>query len=574
MGSGPDEEQNLPDRESMSFDVVIVGAGVAGLSAAIRLRQLSLEHDFELSIVVLEKASEIGGHVLSGAIVDPAGLDQLFPDWRERDCPLATRVNKERLSFLTGKRRFALPKSLIPPVMRHDNCYVGSLGALTCWLGEQAAQLGVEIFPGYAGAELLFDQAGALKGVATPDQGLDRYGQQTSKFMRGMEILGRFTLVAEGARGALAEQIIQHYGLDKGRSPAKYAIGIKELWQVKNGVHQAGSVHHMAGWPLPQNVGGGSFIYHFGDDLVALGLVVHGDYKELRLSPFELLQKLKTHPCVGPLLKQGKRVGYGARTLSVGGWTSMPEPVFPGGLLIGCAAGLFNMARLKGVHTAMLSGLAAAEYCFRQSKEGEGAGQTAPCFEQALEEKGVSGELYEARYIKPLLGRFGSVFGSVAVFVGLWANALTRRGAIGRGVSAKRARKAPGSFYDRADRDFWVPASRKKQIRRVKPDGILTFDCASSLALAGVFHDDNQPAHLIFRDKARSLDNVKRFGFEPAQYYCPAGVYELRYDENGEAFIHISSTNCLHCKMCDIKDPANNIVWTTPPSGGPTYVDM
>ena len=364
MASLQSQERSAIKRETMSYDVVIVGAGVAGLSAAIRLRQWAIEHELDVSVVVLEKAAQVGAHILSGAIIDPVGLDQLLPDWRLMGAPLLTKVSDEQLSILTGQKSWPVPNFVLPAQMKHQDCYVGSLGALTRWLAEQAEKLGVEVYPGFAGAELLFDGQGALKGIATPDQGLDEDGQPTSSFVAGMELHGRITLVAEGARGFLAGQLIKHFHLDEGRSPAKYALGLKELWKVPSDLHRAGQVRHLVGWPFPRGAGGGGFLYHYAEDLVSVGLVVHADYQDPSLSPDDLFQTFKTHPAIRPLLEKGTRIGYGARVLSVGGEASLPKAVFPGGMLIGCAAGLFDMARLKGVDHAMLSGMVAAECCF------------------------------------------------------------------------------------------------------------------------------------------------------------------------------------------------------------------
>ena len=545
----------------MSYDVVIVGAGVAGLSAAIRLKQWASEHEQPLDVVVLEKGVEVGAHILSGAIIDPIGLDRLLPDWRKLGAPLKISVCDERLSFLSATKSINIPSKLLPRVVHHKECYVGSLGALTKWLGEQALSLGVEIFPGFAAAHCLYDEKGALKGVATPDQGLDKDGNPTSSFMRGVEILGRTTLIAEGARGFLAGQLIKRFHLDEGCSPAKYALGLKEVWQVPAELHRPGHVRHMTGWPLPRGVGGGGFLYHAGDNLVSLGMVVHADYKDPALSPFDLLQTLKTHPSIKPLLEGGKRIGYGARTLSVGGIDAMPQAVFPGGMLIGCSAGLFNMARLKGVHNAMLSGIAAAECCFASMGEGEHRTDMKICYQTALEQMGVLSELRAAANVKPLLARFGPLLGGGLAALDLWISQIFKK-------------SLPINLaWAKSDRALMGTDSPSQSIEQ-SYDGQLTFDKPSSLRLAGVFHDENQPAHLIFRDPAKQLRNVQHLALEPAQYYCPAGVYELRKDEHSNAYIDISPSNCLHCKMCDIKDPANNLIWTMPPSGGPTYVDM
>ena len=545
----------------MSFDVVIVGAGVAGLSAAIRLRQWSIEHEFDVSVVVLEKGAQVGAHILSGAIIDPVGLDQLLPQWRSMGAPLLTKVTNEQLSILSAHKNWVVPSFLLPRVMKQQNCYVGSLGALTSWLAKQAEVLGVEIYPGFAGAELLFDEQGGLKGVATPDQGLDEQGRPSDAFVPGMELHGRFTLVAEGARGFLAGQLIKHFHLHEGRVPAKYALGLKELWQVPGELHRAGEVRHMVGWPLPHRVGGGGFLYHYGDNLVSVGLVVHADYQDPALSPDDLFQSFKTHPSLRPLLAKGTRVGYGARVLSVGGEAAMPKAVFPGGMLIGCAAGLFDMARLKGVHNAMLSGMVAAECCFQQLGDGERPGDLALCYQTALAEKEIFAKLHAARNVKPLLSRFGLFVGGALSIMDLWIGSLFGKSIP---VSLRHGSSDRGALKGRG----------RVRHQPIDPDGVVSFDRSTSLALSGVSHDEAQPPHLHFRDPKKQLENLHQFGLEPAQFYCPAKVYEIRQNTQGEAYLHISSSNCLHCKMCDLKDPADNIIWDIPPSGGPIYVDM
>jgi electron-transferring-flavoprotein dehydrogenase len=555
----------MSERESMSFDVVIVGAGVAGLSVAIRLKQLSLENGHEISVVVLEKAVEVGAHVLSGAIIDPVGLDQLLPDWRENAAPLATKVCEEQLSLLTKTASIAVPSLFIPRLMKHQNCYVGSLGALTRWLGEQAASMGVEIYPGFAASELLYDEDGALKGVATPDQGLDSNNQPTDAFMRGMELLGRYTLIAEGARGYLAQQLIQQFDLDKGRSSAKYGLGIKELWQVPADLHRPGRVEHMVGWPLSSKATGGGFLYHYGDNLVSIGLVVHADYTNPALSPFDLFQTFKTHPSIRSLLEDGKRIGYGARAISEGGLQSVPRLAFAGGALIGCSAGLMNLPRLKGSHNAILSAMLAAQSCFEALQEGRSNDELTD-YQNRFDDSEIARELQLVANAKPLLERFGSIVGGGIGLFNLWRRQLFG----GKGPALARIRQS-GRPVDRATLET---SENQAAVSEFYADDSLTFDRASSLKLAGVFHEENQPAHLVFKDPAQQLQNLQRFGLEPAQYYCPAGVYELRHDEQKQPYIHISAANCLHCKMCDIKDPADNIIWHMPPSGGPTYVDM
>ena len=547
----------MSKRDSMGYDVVIVGAGVAGLSAAIRLKQLAHEEGRETSIVVLEKGETVGAHILSGALISTFALDQLLPDWRTQGAPLDTRVSQSRLSYLSEKKSWSLPEKLLPPLMRHrkSDAYVGSLGALVRWLGQQAEALGVEIYPGFAATELLYDQQGALKGVATAEQG----GEQ------GLELHGRYTLLAEGARGFLSQELMEKFDLRAGCEPQKYALGLKELWQIRAEAHQAGRVEHYFGWPLTGRLNrgranGGAFLYHYGDRLVSLGLVVHADYENPALSPFDLLQHFKTHPAISPLLAGGVRLGYGARAITAGGWQSLPRLVFPGGALLGCAAGMVNAASMKGTHNAIVSGCAAALSCHEALCE-ERSGDELVGYQERVEQGEIARDLKAARFIKPLLTRYGMRRGGALGGAALWLE---------QGVK----RSLPFSLsHVQRDRDSLKKQALQRGARLV-PDDVLTFDKASSLHLAGVSHEEDQPSHLVFREAGRALDNRHDLGLEPAQYYCPAGVFELRQSPAGQDFIHLSSSNCLHCKMCDLKDSGVNIRWTPPPKGGPNYVNM
>ena len=554
-------------RDSMSFDVVIVGAGVAGLAAAIRLKQQAQIARRELSVVVLEKGGEVGAHVLSGAVIDPVGLDSLMPAWREQGAPLQTPVQSEHMSVLTKNRSIELPGFLLPRVMSNSGCLLGSLGALARWLGQQAEALGVEIYTGFGASEAVFDQNGALTGVVTPDQGLDRNGRPAAGFMQGMELHGKYVLIAEGARGYLAGQLIARYGLDKGRAVPRYALGLKELWQIPTRDHRPGQVRHTNGWPLGRKANGGGFIYHYGDNLVSLGLVVHADYRHADLSPFELFQLFKSHPSIRPVLENAQRIGYGARTLSEGGWQAVPRLVFPGGALLGDAAGLMNVARLKGSHNAVSSAILAAESCFAAIEAGRSQ-DVLEDYQSRFENSSMAEELRTARNVKPLLERFGSYIGGGLVLKDLWLRQFARRSPFDLLVDA-----LPAAIADRKRLRLEKTGARRA-VPAFRPDHVVSFDRASSLQLAGVFHDENQPPHLRFRDSSRQLDNLQKFGVEPAEFYCPAGVYEICRDEQGQPFVNISAANCLHCKMCDIKDPADNIVWHIPATGGPAYVDM
>ncbi len=557
-------EKGGNERESMSFDVVIVGAGVAGLSAAITLKQLARDKGEEISVVVLEKGASVGAHILSGAIVPGIALDRLAPDWRTQGAPLTTNVSTSKLSILSLHKSWILPEALLPSLMRHDKqeFYVGSLGALTRWLGEQASGLGVEIYPGFAGAELLYGEDGALLGVATPDQGLDKEGQPTSNFMQGLEVRGRYTLLAEGARGYLSEQLIAKFNLRAGRQPAKYALGLKELWQVSPDRHQSGLVEHFTGWPLcgKNAASGGGFIYHYGDNLLSVGLVVHADYRNPALSPHELMQSFKTHPTIKPLFKDAQRIGYGARVISAGGWQSLPKLVFPGGALLGCAAGMVNGASMTGTHNAIASGRYAAFACQKALAEGR-AHDELNDYQDRLDHSEIAGDLKAARNIKPLVARFGRGAGAVLAGAELWLEQIFKRALPFTLSHRKKDREMLRAGFE---------AGRQSLVY----DQLLTFDKASSLHVSGVLHEENQPAHLVFRVPQNQLLNLRSFGLEPAQYYCPAGVYEQRTDDHNKPFIHISSANCLHCKMCDLKDSADNIEWHVPPKGGPNYVDM
>lgn len=550
----------MTERDSMSFDVVIVGAGPAGLAAAIRLKQLATSAGREVTVVVLEKGASLGAHILSGAIVDPVGLDRLLPDWRGRGAPLTQPVVNEHLGLLTAVRRLDLPHRLLPPAMRHAGCYVGSLGTLVQWLGAEAEALGVEVYPGFGAAETVHDERGAVTGVLTPDQGVGRDGQPTEAFVAGIELRGRYTLIAEGARGFLAGKLIRRFDLAAGRQPGKYAIGIKELWQVAPERHRPGRVEHLVGWPLPRGVAGGGFLYHYGDNLVAVGHVTHADYAGPDLSPFDTMQRLKTHPALRGLFAGATRIGYGARTIADGGWQSAPRLVFPGGALVGCAGGLLDPVRMKGVHHAILSGMLAAEDCFAALQAGR-AHDALAGYEARLREGEIGRALQAGRNFKPLLERFGPLAGGALAAAEQWSRALT-------GLTL------PVTLgHEGRDRDALRPRPGVAGAP-LQPDGVLTFDRQSSLLLAGVEHPKGQPRHLKLADPARSLANVERFGQEPAECYCPAEVYEVRPRAAGGHFLHISAGNCLHCKLCDIKDPAGNISWTLPAAGGPRYVGL
>ncbi len=557
-----DSQNPVPDRESMEFDVVIVGAGPAGLAAAIRLKQLAQEKDHDVSVVVLEKGSEVGAHILSGAVIDPVGLDALFPDWGERGAPVETQVSQDKFLYLTSGKSISLPNFLMPPLMSNHGNYVVSLGNLCRWLGEQAEALGVEVYPGFAASEILYDDKGAVRGVATGDMGVAEDGAPKDTFMRGMELLGKYTLLGEGARGSLTKQAIAKFELDTRREPQKYGLGLKELWEVTPDNHQPGLVQHTMGWPLDDATGGGSFLYHFGENLVSVGFVVHLNYTNPYLAPYEEFQRFKTHPAIRDAFTGGKRVAYGARALTEGGFQSVPKLAFPGGALIGCGAGFMNVPRIKGSHNAMLSGIMAGDSAFEALQENR-AGDMLSTYEKAYETSDIAKDLKRVRNAKPLWSRFGTRLGLVLGGMDMWLNTLLPflKHTIGHG---------------KPDHASLKPASGFKPIEYPRPDGTLTFDKLSSVFLSATNHEEDQPVHLKVADPGlQRASEYDRFG-GPSTRYCPAGVYEWIVEGKGtEPRFQINAQNCVHCKTCDIKDPEQNITWVTPEGGGgPNYPNM
>src|SRR5215213_9069156 len=548
--------QDLPAREAMEFDVVIVGAGPAGLAAAIRLKQLASD----LGIVVVEKGSEVGAHILSGAVIDPIALDRLLPEWRSEETPINTPVADDRFYWLGAGGALRLPNFLMPPLMSNHGNFIVSLGQVCRWLAVKAEALGVEIYPGFAAAEVLFDENGAVQGVATGDMGIERNGEAKPSFTRGMELRAKYTLFGEGARGNLSKQLIARYGLGNDREPQKFGIGLKELWQVAPERHRPGLAQHTFGWPLDNHTGGGSFLYHFDDNLVSVGFVLHLNYENPYLSPFDEFQRFKTHPLVRETFSGGKRLAYGARALTEGGLQSVPKLVFPGGALIGCAAGFMNVPRIKGSHNAMLSGMLAAEHVAVALAAGRQNDELAD-YESAWRSSDIGADLRRVRNAKPLWSKLGTLAGIPLGGLDMWTNTL------GFSLFGTMRHGTP-------DSETLKPASQCRPITYPKPDGQLTFDKLSSVFLSNTNHEEDQPVHLLVRDMELQKRSEHDIYAGPSQRYCPAGVYEW-VEEGGEPRFVINAQNCVHCKTCDIKDPNRNITWVPPEGGGgPNYPNM
>ena len=555
------DEMELPPREGMDFDVVIVGAGPAGLAAAIRIKQLAAEAGSDVSVVVVEKGSEVGAHILSGAVIDPVGLDRLIPGWREQGCPLDTPVKEDQFLFLGRSWHIRLPNFMMPPLMSNHGNYIGSLGAVVRWLGEKAGELGVEIYPGFAAAEILYDDAGRVAGIATGDMGIGKDGTPKDSFTRGMELRGKYTLLGEGARGSLSKQLIARYELDKGREPQKFGIGLKELWEIKPELHRPGLIQHSFGWPLDNSTGGGSFLYHYGQNLVAVGFVVHLNYQNPYLSPYDEFQRFKTHPLIAPTFAGGRRIAYGARAITEGGWQSIPELIFPGGALLGCAAGLVNVPRIKGSHNAILSGIHAGDAVFEAVSAGR-AHDRLEAYQTAVMTGPIALDLKRVRNVKPLWSKFGTMLGVPLGGIDMWLNTIISS----LGYTLR---------HGKPDSATLVKASAATPIEYPKPDGVLTFDRLTNVSFSATNHEEDQPVHLQLADPNIPVAvNLPEFA-EPAQRYCPAGVYEILKDDAGRPRFQINAQNCVHCKTCDIKDPSRNINWATPEGGGgPNYAGM
>lgn len=552
----------LGERESMDVDVVIVGAGPAGLAAAIRLKQIADEKGEELSIVVLEKGSEVGAHILSGAVIDPVGLDRLLPEWRNEDTPIKTPVTADHFLVLGPAGSLRLPNMFMPKLMNNHGNYIVSLGNVCRWLAEKAEALGIEIYPGFAAAEILYDDNGRVVGVATGDMGIGRDGKPNAQFTRGMELRAKYTLIGEGARGSLAKELIAKFALDRDCDVPKFGIGLKELWQIDPEKHRPGLVQHSFGWPLDGKTGGGSFLYHLEDNQVAVGFVLHLNYENPWLSPFDEFQRFKTHPAIRDTFEGGKRIAYGARAITEGGYQSVPKLSFPGGLIMGCSAGFVNVPRIKGSHNAMLSGMLAAEEVTAAIGRGE-ANTELTGYDAAWRASEIGKDLKTVRNVKPLWSKFGTVLGIALGGLDMWTNELF-------GFSFFGTLK-----HGKTDAASLKPAKDCPKIDYPKPDGVISFDKLSSVFLSNTNHEEDQPIHLKVGDEALQKSSEHDIFAGPSNRYCPAGVYEWVEEGEDAPRFQINAQNCVHCKTCDIKDPNGNITWTVPEgTGGPNYPNM
>ncbi len=544
-------------REAMEYDVVIVGAGPAGLSAAIRLKQI----DADLNVVVLEKGSEVGAHILSGAVLDPVGLDRLIPDWQERGAPVRTKVTQDNFYMLGEAGKIRVPTSIMPPLMTNHGTYIVSMGNVCRWLAEQAEALGVEIFPGMSCSELVYGEDGAVRGVVAGEFGRTADGTPGPNYEPGMELLGKYVFLSEGVRGSLSKQVIAKYDLAKDCEPQKYGLGMKEIWEIDPDKHRLGTATHTMGWPLGGNAGGGSFIYHAENNQVFIGFVVHLNYANPHVFPYMEFQRFKHHPMVAELLTGGKRVAYGARAISEGGWQSLPQTAFPGGALLGCSAGMVNVPRIKGNHNAMLSGIHAAEAAEAAIRAGR-AGDVLAEYDAALRAGPVGKDLKRVRNVKPIWSRFGLSASLIGGGFDMWTNQL--------GFSLMGTVK-----HGKTDAEATEPADKHKPIDYPRPDGVLSFDRLTNVAFSFTNHEESQPPHLRLKDPEVPVRvNLPTYA-GPSARYCPAGVYEFVQEPGKDARFVINFQNCVHCKTCDIKDPAQNIVWTVPQGGdGPNYPNM
>jgi electron-transferring-flavoprotein dehydrogenase len=556
----------MMQRDVMNYDILIVGAGPSGLAAAIRLKQLANGAGKELSVCVLEKGAEVGAHILSGTVIDPIALDELIPDWRNQGAPINTAVTEDEFLILGKTKSWSIPHSLMPPLMINQGNYIVSLGDVCRWLGEHAESLGVEIYAGFAAQAMLDDERNRVVGIVTGDMGRNASGDPTSEFTPGIEIRAQYTLIAEGARGSLTRELENRFDLRKHASPQKYGLGLKEVWRIPAEQHRKGLVQHSLGWPLGNDTGGGSFVYHYGEQLVSIGFVVHLDYVNPHLSPYDEFQRFKTHPEMKLLLQGGQRLSYGARAISEGGIQSLPELIFPGGALIGCSAGMVNVPRIKGSHNAMKSGMLAAEAVFAALNINAGDGVSAlpellHGYPNALQKSWIWHDLHAVRNVKPLLSKFGSWGGTLLGGLEMWLAAIHLY--------------LPWTLKHRqADHSCTRPASEMPVITYPKPDGVYSFDKLNAISLSNISHDANQPCHLNLLDKDVPININLAIYDAPEQRYCPAGVYEIVKGQKS-TYLQINAQNCIHCKTCDIKDPTQNIIWVPPEGGsGPSYSGM
>ena len=551
----------MSEREAMEYDVVIVGAGPSGLSAAIRLRQLAEESGQEISVCVLEKGSEVGAHILSGAVIESRALDELIPDWQDKGAPLNVPVKNEKFFYLTESGGISVPVGLLPAQMQNHGNYIVSLGNVTRWMGEQAEAMGVEIYPGFAASEVLFDDQDRVVGVATNELGVAADGSHKDSYTPSIELRAKYTIFSEGCRGSLSEQLVAKYGLRDASDPMTYGIGIKELWEVPADQHDEGLVLHSSGWPMDDATWGGSFMYHLENNQVYVGYVIGLDYKNPYLSPFDEFQRFKTHPKIRPYLEGGKRVSYGARALNEGGLQSLPKMQLPGGIITGCAAGTLNVPKIKGSHNAMKTGMLAAESIAEAVVAGDQGQSTLDSYQEKFDASWVKEELHKARNVRPAVAKFGMKLGTL--YAGLDLKLF--------------GGKAPWTFHHKhGDHETLKPKEQMREIQYPKPDGVVSFDKLSSVYLANVWHDEDQPCHLQLKDSRMPVEHNLEWYDAPEQRYCPANVYEIVRDSDGSnPRLQINFTNCVHCKTCDIKDPTQNIVWTTPEGGGgPNYPNM
>ena len=550
------------ERDVMEYDVLIVGGGPAGLSAAIKIKQIATRENKEISVCLVEKGAEVGSHILSGAVIDPVALSELIPDWKEKGAPLNTKVTKDIFNLFSKKRNLKIPHWLMPPIMSNKQNYIVSLGELCVWLSKEAENLGIEIYPGFTAQEPIFNDNQELVGILTGDMGRDSDGNETVNYAAGIEIRAKYSLIAEGTRGSITKIIEKKLSLRKNSDPQKYGLGFKEVWRLDKNKHHPGLVEHSLGWPLENDTGGGSFTYHYGEDLVSLGFVVHLDYSNPYLSPFDEFQSFKTHPKIKNLLTGAKRISYGARTINEGGIQSWPELAFPGGVLIGCSAGMVNVPRIKGTHNAMKSGMLAAEACVEAITKPENINnKILEQYLQKLKASWVWDDLNSVRNIKPLISKYGTTLGMLFGGFEMWL--------------ASYKIKLPWTLHhEKADHETLIDFEQAKPISYLKPDGVYTFDKLSSISLSNIGHEANQPCHLKLRDKNIPIDfNYKKYN-SPEQRYCPAGVYEILKEDN-LVRLQINGQNCIHCKACDIKDPKQNIDWVPPEGGsGPIYSKM